>query len=134
MTEQRFGTGAKPTGIVLTHGHFDHAGSARDLAEIWDVPIFAHALEMPYLAGGSAYPAKDPTVGGFMVFMSRFFPNGTDPLGPNLRELPADGELPGNGRLEVASHARSRAGTRLFIPCEPVHPTRRRCFYNCRSR
>lgn len=41
----RFGVGVKPKAIVLTHGHFDHIGALRDLAEGWNVPIYAHRLE-----------------------------------------------------------------------------------------
>ncbi|HYU35196.1 MAG TPA: Uma2 family endonuclease [Thermoanaerobaculia bacterium] len=38
-----------PAAIVLTHGHFDHRSSARQLAEHWDVPVYAHrrSWEMP---------------------------------------------------------------------------------------
>ena len=39
-----FGRESRPEGIILTHGHFDHAGSALELAEYWDVPIYAHPL------------------------------------------------------------------------------------------
>src|SRR3984957_15366708 len=60
--EQRFGPSARPSGIVLTHGHRDHAGSALELAEMWDVPIYAHSLERPCLTGKSGYAPKDPTV------------------------------------------------------------------------
>src|SRR4051794_16273571 len=31
-----------PNSIVLTHGHFDHVGAARELAEGWGIPIYAH--------------------------------------------------------------------------------------------
>ena len=48
---ERFGT--CPEAILLTHGHFDHIGSARDLADGWGVPIYAHPLETPYLTGRS---------------------------------------------------------------------------------
>jgi glyoxylase-like metal-dependent hydrolase (beta-lactamase superfamily II) len=51
----RYGAGTRPEAIVLTHGHFDHAGAALELATGWDVPIYAHPLEMPYS------PA-DPTI------------------------------------------------------------------------
>ena len=62
--EARFGSGAKPNAIVLTHGHFDHAGSAKALAERWGVRIYAQRLELPYLTGRSAYPPLDPTAPG----------------------------------------------------------------------
>jgi len=35
----------------MTHGHFDHVGGLKHLAREWDVPIYAHELEMPYLNG-----------------------------------------------------------------------------------
>src|SRR4051812_5027060 len=54
--ESRFGPGARPAAILLTHGHFDHVGSLDDLLRDWDVPVFAHRLEMPYLTGRSPYP------------------------------------------------------------------------------
>ena len=95
VAEQRCGPGAHPAAILLTHGHFDHAGSALELAAAWDVPIYAHRLERPYLTGKSAYPPKDPTAGGAMAFLSRFFPSGTVDLGERLRDLPEGGEVPG---------------------------------------
>lgn len=85
--EARFGAGAAPEAIVLTHGHFDHAGSALTLAQHWNVPIYAHRLETPYLDGESDYPPPDPTVGGAMAFLSRFMPSRARDLRPWLREL-----------------------------------------------
>jgi glyoxylase-like metal-dependent hydrolase (beta-lactamase superfamily II) len=32
-------------GIVLTHGHFDHVGCARRLADEWMVPVYVHAAD-----------------------------------------------------------------------------------------
>jgi glyoxylase-like metal-dependent hydrolase (beta-lactamase superfamily II) len=40
--ESIYGSAARPAAILLTHGHMDHAGSALDLANMWDVPVFAH--------------------------------------------------------------------------------------------
>lgn len=38
-------TGAKPVAILLTHGHFDHAGAAEALADKYQIPIYAHEAE-----------------------------------------------------------------------------------------
>jgi len=93
--QEQFGAGVKPAAIVLTHGHFDHAGNALQLAEAWDVPIYAHALEMPYLTGRSNYPPQDPTIGGAIAFLSRFFTTRGYDFGGRVHALPADGSVPG---------------------------------------
>jgi glyoxylase-like metal-dependent hydrolase (beta-lactamase superfamily II) len=93
--EEWIGPWARPSAIVLTHGHFDHVGSLRTLAEQWDVPVYAHPLEHPYLNGRSAYPPPDPTVGGgAMTALSRFYPRRPINLGQRLRALPDDGSVP----------------------------------------
>src|SRR5688572_15712873 len=93
--EQRFGRGARPRAIVLTHGHFDHRGALETLLAAWDVPVFAHELELPYLTGESDYPPPDPTVGGgAMSRMSPMFPRRSIDLGGRVRPLPADGSVP----------------------------------------
>jgi len=83
---QRFGQ-RRPDAIILTHGHMDHVGSARALADHWNTPIYAHPLEMPYLTGRSPYPAPDPTVGGASSFIPRLVPSTGVNLGPRVREL-----------------------------------------------
>ncbi len=85
--EARFGSGSAPEVIVLTHGHIDHAGNAAALADAWNVPIYAHHLESPFLSGRSAYPPPDPTVGGATAFLSRFLPPLRRDLGGRLLEL-----------------------------------------------
>jgi glyoxylase-like metal-dependent hydrolase (beta-lactamase superfamily II) len=95
---RRYGQGARPEAILLTHGHWDHAGSALELAGYWDVPIYAHRLERPFLTGKSPYPPKDPMAGGAFSFLCRFFPSTTVDLGLHLRDLPGEpesGEAPG---------------------------------------
>lgn len=34
-----------PVAVLLTHGHFDHAGGAEDLAKEFDIKIYAHEAE-----------------------------------------------------------------------------------------
>ena len=93
--EACYGEGARPEAILLTHGHFDHAGSALELAEGWDVPIYAHPLELPYLTGRSDYPPSDPTMGGAIAQMSRLFPTSGYDFGGRVQPLPGDGSVPG---------------------------------------
>ncbi len=49
--EERFGTESRPEAIILTHGHFDHVGSVIQLSQHWDVPVYIHELEIPYITG-----------------------------------------------------------------------------------
>ena len=93
---ERFGPNSRPQALILTHGHFDHVGDLPSLADHWDVPVYAHELEMPYLTGRSSYPPPDPAVGGGgMSFLSRFYPRGPINLGDRVHILPADGGVPG---------------------------------------
>jgi glyoxylase-like metal-dependent hydrolase (beta-lactamase superfamily II) len=94
--EDRFGEDAKPTAIVMTHGHFDHVGNLKALAKDWDVPIYTHPVEMRYLNGGESYPDPDPSVGGGMMSaLSRFYPKGPIDVSEWLQPLPEDGSVPG---------------------------------------
>jgi glyoxylase-like metal-dependent hydrolase (beta-lactamase superfamily II) len=93
--ERRFGRGNRPQAIILTHAHFDHVGALQALAEHWDVPVYAHRLELTYITGVSSYPPADPTVGGgLMARLSPLFPRGPYNIGARARALPEDGSVP----------------------------------------
>lgn len=92
---RRFGAHSRPEAVILTHGHFDHAGSVLELAAGWEVPIYAHPLELPYLTGRSDYPPQDPTMGGAIAQMARLFPHTGYDFGDKVRPLPEDGKVPG---------------------------------------
>jgi glyoxylase-like metal-dependent hydrolase (beta-lactamase superfamily II) len=107
--ESLFGPDATPAAIVLTHGHFDHTGSLRELVRRWQVPVYAHELELPYLTGRSSYPPPDPAVGGGAIAtMSRFFPRRPIDLGDSVLALPNDGTVPVIGEwrwLDTPGHS-----------------------------
>lgn len=95
VAEKRFGKNAKAKAIILTHGHFDHVGAIIELVEHWQVPVFAHKLELPYLTGLENYPEPDSTVdSGLVAKMSPLFPNEAIDLGESVQELPPDGTVP----------------------------------------
>ncbi|QAS51734.1 MBL fold metallo-hydrolase [Halobacillus litoralis] len=92
--EKRYG-GQPPQAIILTHGHFDHVGSAKKLADHWRVPIYIHPMEMDYVTGKRDYPVGDATVGGgLFAIMSPFFPTDPVDLSKYIHPIPNDGNLP----------------------------------------
>ncbi|HMD87740.1 MAG TPA: MBL fold metallo-hydrolase, partial [Anaerolineaceae bacterium] len=48
--ESLFGMNTRPAMILLTHDHPDHAGSALELARMWNCPIYVHPDELPLVA------------------------------------------------------------------------------------
>lgn len=83
--ERRFGDDTKPNSIILTHGHFDNLGSAISLSEKWDIPVFVHQLELPYITGQKDYQMTDP---------NKSFPHNSLDINHRVSVLPADGSIP----------------------------------------
>ncbi len=109
MAAELFGEESRPKAIILTHGHFDHVGSLKRLAAEWNVPVYAHYLELPYLTGKSSYPPADPSVGGgLMATMSFAFPNTPINAQDYVTALPEDHSVPylkGWKYIETPGHA-----------------------------
>lgn len=47
VAESLFGANTRPASILLTHVHPDHAGSALELAHMWDCRVYVHPDELP---------------------------------------------------------------------------------------
>lgn len=95
MVAEVIADSAPPSAIIMTHGHFDHRGSLQELADEWNVPVFCHPMEAPYLNGKASYPPPDPSVGGGMLAtLSFMFPKTPIDITEHLFTLPEDGTVP----------------------------------------
>jgi glyoxylase-like metal-dependent hydrolase (beta-lactamase superfamily II) len=95
VAEDLFGAGSKPAAIILTHGHFDHVGGIVHLIKNWNVPVYAHPLEIPFLTAQQSYPEPDTSVeGGLLAKISAIYPNEPIDITPALHTLPWDSTVP----------------------------------------
>jgi len=96
--ERHFGGPA--SAIVLTHGHFDHVSGAADLASAWNIPIYAHPLEFPYLTGERQYPPPNLDAGsGLMSILAPMYPRGPVDLSKWLLPLDTGSESKSPGQV-----------------------------------
>ena len=131
--------GGPPQAIVLTHGHFDHVSAARELADEWRVPIYAHPAEFPYLTGVESYPKPNVDAGGgLMTLLSPLYPRDPVNLGERLRPLP-EGELseamPGWRVIPTPGHTPGhvsflRASDRLLLVGDAFCTTKPESFFD----
>lgn len=130
-----------PNAIVLTHGHFDHVSAARDLADVWNVSVYAHPLEAPYLKGQKEYAAPNFAAGGgTMSLLSPLYPRGPFDLGNRLRLFSSDGdstlaEMPGWEILHTPGHTPGhvsffRRGDRCLIVGDAFCTTKPESFFD----
>ena len=88
---------AKPVVILLTHGHFDHAGAAASLAEKYGLLVYAHEKEAETLAD-SRINLSGPMAGGAVTYHADIFlkdEQEIDLAGFHIRVLHTPGHTPG---------------------------------------
>jgi glyoxylase-like metal-dependent hydrolase (beta-lactamase superfamily II) len=136
--QEKFGT-RPPSCILLTHGHFDHIGALKELSEEWQVPIYAHPLEMPYITGKSRYAPPEPAVGGgALASLSRLYPRGPIDVGDHAWSLPTDGIVPkltGWRWIHTPGHTPGhvsffRDDDRVLIAGDAIVTTRQESFFS----
>jgi glyoxylase-like metal-dependent hydrolase (beta-lactamase superfamily II) len=116
--ETLFGAGARPRAIVLTHVHPDHAGSASELAHMWDATVYVHHDELPL-------PPSGRIIGALArVERSWMFPARQDGLSPIDPDVGVPG-LPDWQVVATPGHtpghlALFREGDRALIPGDAV--------------
>lgn len=82
------------TAVILTHGHIDHAGAAAEIARLTKAPVYAHADELPYLAGSP--PLIRPT-GPFGLMFKR-----TGLIERPFEAVTVDNPIPGSEETVLA--------------------------------
>lgn len=88
---------AKPVAILLTHGHFDHAGAAKTLAAQYDILVYAHEKEAETLED-SRMNLSGPLAGGATTYHVDVFLKDEQELtlaGLHMRVLFTPGHTPG---------------------------------------
>lgn len=117
--EYRYGK-IRPSAIILTHSHFDHIGSIADLLDIWDVPVYAHPLEFPYLTGEKNYSEPDFSVEEDLLAMMAFiYPDRPIDIANVLLPLPVDHNIPGmRGWKWIHTPGHSPGHVSFFRECD----------------
>jgi glyoxylase-like metal-dependent hydrolase (beta-lactamase superfamily II) len=128
-----------PSAIVLTHGHFDHVSAAMELSQKWDVPVYAHRLEFPYLTGEREYPKPNVGAGGGMMsLLSPMYPRGPIDLRPRLQDIGTEGNeaamMPGWTLMETPGHTPGhvsfwREEDRVLLPGDAFCTTKPESFF-----
>ncbi len=149
--EAVFGAGTRPDAIVLTHIHPDHAGSAAELARLWDLPVHVHPAELPMAPGRYLPEYANPLDRWLIAPLLALTPRhtvaasqarsslvgtarGFDPAAgvpglPDWQAVPTPGHTPGHvaffrARRPRADHRRCRADSECELrPWLPHRPT-----------
>ncbi len=107
---------AKPVAILLTHGHFDHAGAAKELADHFDIQIYAHEQEKETLCD-SRINLSGPMAGAATTYHADVFlkdEQEIDLAGFHIRTLFTPGHTPGGCCFYIPMYDILFSGDSLF--------------------
>lgn len=119
--ESLFGAGTPPAAILLTHVHPDHSGAAAALAARWQVPVYVHRDELPFVGGGYQPEYAHPLDRRVVAPLLRVLPHRqrSGPAKGSLtgiaRPLEADGSVPGLPEWECVPTPGHTAGHVAFL-------------------
>ena len=101
-------SGAGIQQVVLTHGHYDHAGGLAELKLAWKPAVLCHSLEAPFVSGDASYdevPART-----FHYWLGKFFVQSL-PWGQAVtRELAGGQAVEGMAVIHLPGHSPGHIG------------------------
>ncbi|MDS1114969.1 MBL fold metallo-hydrolase [Gordonia westfalica] len=112
--------------LIITHGHFDHVGTARRLAKQWRIPVHVHRDDAWLAAHPYRYAHENPTRGGVPLrnppswkLLSRMaFAGALTIRGINTSKVSVfddDAVLPGEAEV-VPTHGHTFGHVSLYYP------------------
>jgi glyoxylase-like metal-dependent hydrolase (beta-lactamase superfamily II) len=94
--------------ILLTHGHYDHAGGLAALRLAWNPPVMCHALEVPFVTGEARY--RDIPPRHLAYWVGRNFLPRIDWQHPVARDLEAGQSADGMAVIHLPGHSPGHVG------------------------
>ncbi len=100
--------GRGPQRVLLTHGHYDHAGGLEALRVAWNPALLCHREEVPFVTGEMDYRHLRPR--SFTFWIGRFFLARNDWGLPVARDLEGGQAADGMAVIHLPGHTPGQIG------------------------